>query len=332
MDWTEFSKEVDRGVVPPICLLHGPEPLLLSDALAQLTRVCCPDPTLLALNRECFDARETGTEAIVRSALTLPVLAPFRLVAVKESQALLAKGSRPLEEYARAPNASTCLLFLAGEALPATHWLLKLIPPGAVVAVRPPTGRGLPGWLRLRAAASRLSLSEEAAQLLVQWVGEDLTRLVGELEKASLWAGADRDSVGVDEVKAVVGEHRLRSVFDLTRAVERRALGPALAMLEALLDGGEEPLGLLGMLTREVRLTWLTKEWLKNGRSPEEIARLLHRPLPAVEAFLARAESCSGAALSRQLSRCWEVERRLKAGGVARPELTALLADLCGAG
>ncbi|MBI4560469.1 MAG: hypothetical protein HY724_00365, partial [Candidatus Rokubacteria bacterium] len=97
-------------------------------------------------------------------------------------------------------------------------------------------------------------------------------------------------------------------------------------------DGGEEPLGLLGMLTREVRLTWLAKEWLKNGKSPEEIARLLHRPLPAVEAFLARAESCSGAALSRHLSRCWEVERRLKAGGVARPELTALLADLCVAG
>ncbi len=86
------------------------------------------------------------------------------------------------------------------------------------------------------------------------------------------------------------------------------------------------------MVTREVRLTWLAKEWLKQGRAPEEIARLLRRPAPAVEAFLSKADACSIAALRRQLSRCWEVERRLKAGGLPRPELTALLADLCEAG
>ena len=329
MDYATFVKEVARGAVPLICLLHGPESLLLTDALAHVTRACCPDPSLVSLDREYFDARETGAETIVRAALTLPFLAPVRLVAVKESQVLASKESRALGEYAKAPNPSTRLLFLASEALPATHWLLKVIPPAAVVPVRPPTGRGLPGWLRLRAAAGGLSLSEEAAELLVQWVGEDLTALVGELEKASLWAGAASSSVGVDEVKAVVGEHRVHSVFELTHAIERRALGPALAVLEALLDSGEEPLGLLGMLTREVRLTWLAQEWLKRGNSVEEIARFLHRPPHAVEAFLARAESCSGAALRRQLSRCWEVERRLKTGGLPRSELTALLADLC---
>lgn len=332
MDHAAFLTEVERGAVPLVCLLHGPEPFLLNDALARVTRACCPDPSLISLNRECFDARDTAPETIVRSALTLPCLAPTRLVAVKESQALNAKESQPLSQYAKAPNPSTCLLFLASEALPATHWLLEVIPPAAVVPVRPPTARELPGWLRRRAEANGLSLSEEAAQLLVQWVGEDLTALVGELEKASLWAGATSGQIGVEEVKAVVGEQRLRSVFELTRALERRALGPALAVLEALLDSGEEPLGLLGMLAREVRLTWLAKEWTKKGKSTEEIARFLRRPFPAVEALLARAESCSEASLRHQLSRCWEVERQLKAGGLPRSELTILLADLCVAG
>ncbi len=332
MDYAGLLKEVERGAIPLVCLLHGPEPFLLHGALAHVTRACCPDPALVSLNRECFDARETTAETILRSALTLPVLAPARLVAVRESQALAAKDSRPLEEYAKAPNPSTCLLFLASEVLPASHWLLEIVPSAAVVPVRPPTGRELPGWLRRRAAADGVSLTEEAAQLLVQWVGEDLTALVGELEKAALWAGSASGQIGVDEVKAVVGEHRLRSVFELTRTLERRAFGPALAVLEALLDSGEEPLGLLGILTREIRLTWLAKEWLKTGKPAEEIARLLRRPPLAVEAFLARAESCPTAALRRQLSRCWAVERRLKAGGLPRPELTVLLADLCEVG
>jgi len=332
VDYTAFLRAVEADAIPPVCVVHGPEPFLLGDILAQLTRVCCPDPALVSLNRECFDARETAAETIVRSALTLPFLAPARLVAVRESQALGPKDSRALGQYANTPNPTTRLVFLASVGLQAAHWLLTLVPPGAVVPVRPPTGRELPGWLRARAKAHGFGLTEEAAQLLVKGVGEDLGALVGELEKAALWAGAAGGQIGVDEVKAVVGTHRLRSVFELTRALERRALGPALAVLEALLDSGEEPLGVLGMVAREVRLTWLAKEWLRKGKSAEEIGRLLRRPAPAVEAFLSRAEACSTAALKRQLSRCWAVERRLKAGGLPRPELTALLAELCEAG
>jgi len=332
VDYTAFLREVERGVPPPVCLLHGPEPFLLNEALARVTRACCPDPSLASLNRECFDARETGAETIVRSALTLPFLASVRLVVVRESQALASKDSQSLAQYAKAPSPSTCLLFLASALLPTDHWLLRVAPSDAIVAVRPPAGRELPGWLRRRAAASGFALSEEAARLLVQWVGDDLTALVGELEKAVLWAGATSGPIGVEEVTAVVGEHRLRSVFELTQALERRALGPALAALEALLDSGEEPLGLLGMLTREVRLTWLAKAWLRNGKSADEIARRLRRPPPAVEAFLARAESCATPTLRRQLSRCWEIERRLKSGGLGRSELTSLVADLCEVG
>lgn len=332
MDSAAFLEEVERGAIPPVCLLHGPEPFLVNDALACVARACFPDHSLASLNLECFDARETGAEAIVRSALTLPFLAPVRLVVVRESQALTAKESQPLGHYAKAPNPSTRLLFLASAALPADHWLVKIVPPDTVVPVRPPTRRELPGWLRKRTAGNGFSLTEEAAQLLIHWVGDDLTALVSELEKATLWAGAATGQIGVEEVKAVVGEHRVRSVFELTQALERRALAPALAVLESLLDSGEEPLRLLGMLAREVRLTWLAKAWLRNGKSPDEIAQLLRRPLPTVEALLARAESCAPATLGRQLSRCWEVERRLKASGLPRPELVSLLADLCEVG
>ncbi|MFQ5828182.1 MAG: DNA polymerase III subunit delta [Candidatus Methylomirabilia bacterium] len=332
MDYVSFVREVERGRIPSIALLHGPEPLLLQEALIQVSRACFPDASLVSLNREAFDARETEPEVIVRSALTLPFLAPVRLVVVKECQALAAKGSAPLVEYAQAPNTETRLLFLASGAVPATHWLLKIVPPAAVVPVKRPTGRDLVSWLKRRAAGAGLEVSEEAAQLLIQCIGEDLLALAGELEKAGLAAGPNARRIGIEEVRAVVGEHRVRSIFELTRALERRALGQALAVLEALLAAGEEPLAVLGMLTREVRLTWLAKEWVRTGKPVDEMARLLRRPPHAVETFLAHVESFSAPALARQLSRCWEVERRLKTGGLPRPELAALVAELCAAG
>src|SRR5205807_1575431 len=108
--------------------------------------------------------------------------------------------------------------------------------------------------------------------------GDDLTQLVGEVEKAALAGGPDNRRVGVAEVRAVVGEHRLRHVFDLTRALTARDTGGALALLESLLNAGEEPLAVLGMLAREARATWQVAGALRAGRPAEDIARSLRRP------------------------------------------------------
>lgn len=332
MDYAGFLREVQQGRVPPMALLHGPEPRLLADALIQITRTLFPDPSLLPLSREVFDAGETTMEAIVRSALTLPSLTPMRLVVVKGAQALPAKLARPLLEYARDPNPSTRLLLLADEPLASGHWLVKALPPAAVIEVPPLTGSGCVSWLRQRAADEGYELTEAAAQLLVRWTGEGLTALVGELEKAQLFCGPATSSIGEEHVRQLVGEHRVRKAFELADAVQRRQLGPALALLETLLASGEEPLAILGTLTREARTTWQVKEWLRQGKSTDEIGRLLRRPPFVVEVVAATATSLPTESLSRALSRCWEVERRLKSGGRPRPELAVLVADLCGAG
>ena len=48
------------------------------------------------------------------------------------------------------------------------------------------------GWVRERARAAGVDLAPDAAQALVDLVGEDLSRLAAEVEKASLYAAGDR--------------------------------------------------------------------------------------------------------------------------------------------
>ena len=332
MDYAGFLREVQGGSVPPITLLHGSEPRLLEEALASITRVLFPDPSVLALSREVWDAGETTIETIVRSALTLPCISAARLVVVKGAQALSGKNAGVLTEYLQTPNPSARLLFLANEPLPSSHWLVKALPPAAVIEVRGLTGRVLVSWLQAQAEERGYELTEAAAHLLVRWAGEDLSTLSGELEKALLFSGPTTSAIGEEQVRQVVGEHRLLKAFELADAVERRQMGPALALLENLLAAGEEPLAILGTLTRQVRATWQVKEWLRAGKSVEEIGRILRRPPFAVESLAATAKSLAPAALARALARCWEAERRLKSGGRPRPELSVLVADLCGAG
>jgi DNA polymerase-3 subunit delta len=337
VEYTAFLQSAERGQPPPIALLHGPDEQLLDDALTLVGQRLFADASERALGREVLEGEGASVEAVVRSAMTLPFMTARRLVVVRRAQALAAKGADTLTAYARDPNPTTCLLLLADEGLVASrerrtdHWLLGALPPAALVALPLRRGRALEDWLKQRAAAEGLTVSDEAARLLVQWVGEDGARLLGEARKAALAGGAEQRRVGVNEVTAVVGEHRVSDVFELTRAVERRDLGLALRTLDRLL-ATEEPMLLLALLTRNVRVALIVRDLAAAGQSAEQIARAVRPvPPPVVEAIMGRVVGVGATALARQLARCGEVEWRCKSGGQARAELTALVAELCGA-
>lgn len=331
MDYQGFVRLAERGGIPPLLLFHGADAQLLDDALDLVTRRLFADSAAAALGREVLDGRETTGEAVVNSALTLPLMPGLRLVVVRHAQGLAAKHADAVAAYAKNPNPSTCLVLLCDEGLRASrerrgdHWLLGALPAAAVVDLPARQAAQLAGWLRQRAAVEGLDVSDDAAKLLVEWVGEDGARLLGEARKAALAGGSDNRTVSVREVSAIVGEHRIADVFELTRAVERRDVGQALRTLDRLL-ATEEPMRVLSLLTRDVRLAWMVTAWRDRGQSKEQIARGLRLPPPVVEA-LARAGPAK--LLARKLARCWEVERRVKSSGEPRAELTALVADLC---
>jgi DNA polymerase III subunit delta len=329
LDYAGFLKAAERDQTPPVTLLHGPEPFLLEDAVTRVTCSLFPESSDLTLLRETFDARDTDADSIVRSALMLPWASARRLVVATGVEGLSAKQGEPLAAYVRSPNPSTVLLLLSGQSLASSHWLTHAVPAAWIVPVPVPLGRQLAAWLRARARTDGLELDEDAALLLIDLSGNDLARLRGEVEKAALAGGPDNRRVGVAEVRAVVGEHRLRHIFDLTRALVAGDTASALSLLELLLNAGEEPLGVLAMLGREARALWQAAEGLRRGRREDEIARVLRRPPAAATAVIERARAMAPGAPGRLLERCWEVERRLKLSAPARPELSLLVADLC---
>jgi len=332
VDYNAFLKTVERGEPPAIALLHGDDGQLLDDSLVAVTRALFPDPSLAAWGREVFDGLEHSVDEIVRSAMTLPFGGGRRLVAVRRAQALNAKGAEPLTVYVASPNPATCLVLLADESLRASrdrradHWLLGAVPAAAIVTLPERGPRELAGWLRQRAALEGLTVTDEAARLLVELTGEDTATLLGEARKAALAGGPDNRNVGVRDVGAIVGEHRLSELFDLPRAVEKRDVAGALRTLDRLL-ATEDALLLLAVLVRDVRTTWTAVAARRRGRPVDEIGRALRLPPRVIETLTSSGRSDTQ--LARQIRRCWETERRLKSSGEPRAEMAALVADLC---
>ncbi len=333
MDYVALLREIERHAPPPVALLHGNDALLADDAVRLLSRVLFPDPAMAALDREVLDARETTADAIVRSAETFPFVSPRRLVVARNVDALPAKGADRLVAYLAGPSATTCLLLLASEALgtdrsrQSEHWLLRAVPADAVVGLAPLRGAALERSLRQRAQIDGLEVTDEAARLLIDLVGEDLGRLLGEAHKSALAGGPENRRVGASQVAAVVGENRLRSLFELTGSIERGDRIQALSLLDQVLSAGEEPLVLLALITRHLRNLWIAREQAGDGQAA--LARRLRLPPAVAERLIARARQVTGQDLAYRLERCWQVEYRVKSGGQPTAELTALIAELC---
>jgi DNA polymerase-3 subunit delta len=320
-------------------LVHGSEPLLVDDLVKRLTRALLPDDQAAGWNREVFHADQVTPDALVAAGASLSLFAGRRLVLVRGLADLSGRAADRLRDaVAGARQArggwpaegTTVLLVASGADRRAAG--LRVLPESDQVEVRAPTGRAVVGWVRERARAAGLDFAPDAAQALVDLVGEDLTRLATELEKASLYTLGER-RVSEEDVRALAGETRARQYWELTQALEEARRADALRLASQLLGPGDEPLILLAWLVGYLRDLWRVLPAATAGADATEVARALTRRRPdwAVERLAARARAVGLQKLSRAADRCLEVDQALKTGaGNPRALLTCLVADLAG--
>jgi DNA polymerase III subunit delta len=299
---------------------------------AAVAAAVLPDAASAAWNREVLHADTVAPDALVSAGLALPLFGERRLVLLRGLADVPAKTVDRLRgalEAARAhpggwPAPGVTVLLLAPGAdrkSPA----VRLAPEAEQVELRPPTGRAVPTWLHARARAAGLQFATGAAEALLALVGEDLGRLAGELEKAAVFAGSD-GRIGDEVVRALVGESRVRRYWELTQALEDGEGAKALRVLEQLLDAGEEPTVLLGLIAGHFRDLWKAKAGLADGKDARAMAGDFRpRPPFVVERLVARAKKVPVEVVEQGLRACFDVELRLKSGGGEAAALLTIL-------
>jgi DNA polymerase-3 subunit delta len=194
------------------------------------------------------------------------------------------------------------------------------------VAVQRVEPAALPGWLHARAAALKVDLAPEAAQLICARVEGNLLAARQELEKLALLAQGER--IGVDLVMRSVGDSARYDVFQLAAAAAGGDAERALRIVLGLKSEGVEPTLILWALSRELRGLWQARErgrLRSNTRtSPWNLAAT-----PAAPA-LKRLRTMP---LGRLLRQAHHTDRVIKglAGGEAWTAIMGLTASMVGA-
>ena len=259
MTLDELREELRAGRIRGAYLLAGGEALVRDDALAALTEAVLAGAPR-DFNRDRLDGETASAGELLDAVRTLPVLAPRRLVILREPEARRSNAALTealpglVRELGEGPGAgATVLVVCAAEPDGRSAWVKAFREPAARVECEAPTrAQELVGFVRAEAKRQGISLAPGAAELLAERVGPQLLWLRQELAKASLFAGPG-EPVTRAHVAALVSDVAEEPIWDLTDAIGEGRSADALVVLHKLLAGGAPPMVVLGSLASHFR-------------------------------------------------------------------------------
>jgi DNA polymerase-3 subunit delta len=220
---------------------------------------------------------------------------------------------------------------------PAPAKLIKAVEKcgGEVITYKAPTASRYAGWAAEQAGKVGLSLTPDAAQALVNRVGETdgrpprlhERRVMRELEKIAVYA-PDEARVDLDTVEALTAPDVEARVHQLAEALVDGDTALALTLAEDLRDRGAEMMHIVYGLLRKVGDTRRVWAMLEDGASPQEVAAALRVPPFIAKRIMAEAERADGARLERLTSALAGLDYAVRGGTNvdAGTELTLMVA------
>jgi DNA polymerase-3 subunit delta len=280
---------------------------------------------------QVFRGDETGWARVIEAARTGSLFAPRRAVVVRNAEAIKGEGEEVLA-WLDDPAPQTALVLLAGKPDKRRTLWKRLLDKGSVVSAEPPKGRALRGYVAEQVRRRKLPLADEALEELLERVGQDLRRLMGELDKLAAFAAGSPGPLTAEEVAAVLGKGLAQPLYRLADAMSARRAGRVLELLETALDDGEPALKILGTLHRALRQVRGARA-LREARASREqvIARLGLLPFKAGD-VLEASRAWTDAELGRAMAALDRADRRIKSGTDGRVALSVAVAEACAGG
>lgn len=175
--------------------------------------------------------RDTDWATVMNACRRYPMFAERQVVVLKEAQQM--KEVEKLEAYIQQPLHSTVFIVaFKGKKVDGRSKLAKLLKErGVLVSTKKMYDNQLPDWTKGLVESKGLSIAPKALQLMVEHIGNDLSRIHNEITKLEVNLG-ERKQITEDDIEQYVGVSKEFNVFELQSALGKKDLGRALTIVQ----------------------------------------------------------------------------------------------------
>lgn len=273
----KILSDIRAGRFSPVYLLMGDEPYYPELVCNAILEHCIPEEEKDFNETVCYGS-DISAAQVVTAARRFPMMAERQLVVVREAQQM--KGLEDLAVYCSDPLDSTVLVILMHKAAADKRKAFYKAAAKVGTVVDSPALRDyqIPDWILAHYASRGLQIDPQAAVLLGESAGTDLSTLVVETDKLTKNLPEGTVRVTVADIERNVGISRQFSIFELTRELSYRHAGKALGIAAHLGNSAKfaMPMAVSALFTHYSRILKYGALLARGGQpSPEDKARAL---------------------------------------------------------
>ncbi len=219
-----------KKLFKPVYWLEGEEDYYI-DLLMNFAEHKILPESEAGFNLSVFYGKDANWSDVVNACMRYPMFAEKQVVLLKEAQQM--KELDKLENYIRNPLASTIFIISHKEkTINKTTKLGKFIKKESELFTSEKIrDYKLVEWVTDYLKSQDFTMSSKAIQLLTEHLGNDLSRIVNELEKLTLNLG-QRKTITEDDIEKFVGVSKEYNAFELQAAMSKKDLVKAIQIIQ----------------------------------------------------------------------------------------------------
>jgi len=218
MTFDAIMTDLKAGNYKPVYFLTGDEPFYIDRITGYVTDHVLTEAEK-SFNQIILYGHDTDMRHIIATARRYPMMAPRQVVMVKEAQQL--KDLEGLESYLGAPMTTTMLVVAYKyKKLDKRTKLARLLAEKSVILESDRLWEDkIPAWISGYLEEKGCQADVKSTSLLVDFLGNDLTKIANELDKLILVLPAGSKQITADLIEKNIGISKDYNNFELTRAL-----------------------------------------------------------------------------------------------------------------
>lgn len=313
--YSQVEKSIEAQNFHPIYFFFGEEPYLIQQA-TQYLKVCALAGGAADFNFTSFYAADVNVSQVRDEVETLPMMAPRRVILLREVHDLTDKEWQELESLFTSPVDSSVFILSAGKIDKRKKFFKILLEKAQLVEFKKPFENQIPGWVRHICKGHALTISDDAIQLLHRLVGSQLTEIEAEVRKLADFISPKVD-IALEDVAKCVSKKREENVFDLCESIANGSRVEALEQLVQLLDQGQNEVGIVSLISRHIRILQLIRQGLEQNLTGQKLATLAQVPSYYVQDYVRQSRKWTQRRLEQALLVLAETDKALKSSPIS---------------
>lgn len=220
MNSEDILKSLRAKQYKPVYFLMGEEPYFI-DQVSDYIEQNVLDEGEKEFNQTILYGREVDVLSIISAARRFPMMAEHQVIIVKEAQNI--RDIEALQPYIEKPLDSTILVICYKyKTLDKRKTFTKKVnEKGIVLETKKLYADKIPAWITAYLKPKNYGIQPKAAVMLAEYLGNDLSRIVNELEKLSITVKPGSE-ITPGDVSSNIGISKDFNVFELQEALGRK--------------------------------------------------------------------------------------------------------------